>query len=380
MLLVRILRCPIWLMTPLLLGGLIFLMPEARADTQATIDAIEQLPRAQRLDAYREAVDERGLSRSDRLALVKAFANHARLVSPHYEKTDRPLDTQAWGMILEAGLQADPRDATIAEALARLHINDKRYSRAVPAILAMRRSLPDDHRPLAWQALCNSRRDGAKLRPNRRTMLTFPLHFCVLTRNPEANKVATLVQCRKECDIANKTFVTHDGDPLVRFVFKGYSSFSDIQQAGSEMIRFGDSMEALDGRLVEQAFNACRDRRVRDPQAINVYVYDAYSNRRKFADLTSVGRRNSNRPFIFLDWQRLDNKIENPEAHELGHAFGLPHVGVPGATKTSATNIMNSFLEKFGQNGLRTHGFTEAQTALILYHAQRTSQRLGLGR
>ncbi|MEE2935703.1 MAG: hypothetical protein VYA84_06880 [Planctomycetota bacterium] len=54
------------------------------------------------------------------------------------------------------------------------------------------------------------------------------------------------------------------------------------------------------------------------------------------------------------------------------------HVGVPGASGKSPTNIMTSAAEQFGSGGARTYGFTEAQIALILYHAKQTSQRLGI--
>ena len=62
----------------------------------------------------------------------------------------------------------------------------------------------------------------------------------------------------------------------------------------------------------------------------------------------------------------------------MGHAFGLGHVGVPGATGRTSTNIMASVSEGFGSGGLRDLGFSESQAAVVLYHARRTSARLGL--
>lgn len=47
-------------------------------------------------------------------------------------------------------------------------------------------------------------------------------------------------------------------------------------------------------------------------------------------------------------------------------------------TMNTATNIVASIGEEFGSGGQRNLGFTEAQSALILYHATRTYQRLGL--
>ena len=88
--------------------------------------------------------------------------------------------------------------------------------------------------------------------------------------------------------------------------------------------------------------------------------------------------RNSNRPYVLIDWERLGGNIQNAEVHEMGHAFGLGHVGVPGAQGDTSTNIMASAGEGFGSGGIRDLGFSESQAALILYHAERTHGRLGL--
>lgn len=364
----------------LLLQGVCALPETAHADAGPVIDAIERLPRARRLIAYPEAINKRGISRADRLALTKAFAVHAACVSPHYLKADELPDLQPWVSILEEGLKNGANDAKIASALAQIYINDRLYSKAAAAVQALKKSQPTSHQTAAWSALCSSAKDGEVFRPGSRQLLTFPLHFCVLTRNPAAHKVATLEQCRKECDILNRTFRAQNGDALVRFRFKSYTSYADARKSTSAMVQYGDSTDTYDSNGVAKVFNACKDRKVRDPKAINVYIYDSYSARAKFGDVTSHGKRNSNRPYVLIDWERLDNKIQNAEAHEMGHAFGLDHVGVPGATGKSPTNIMASAGMKFGSGGLRTHGFTEAQVGLILYHAGRTFRRLGLRR
>ena len=354
-----------------------FLIP---VDEQTTINAIERLPRSQRLTAYPNALKRSGVSDNDRMALIKAFAKHAKIVSPHYLKSDRVWNPKSWVSILDEGFKRNPNDPDIAWALAQLHINDANYSKALPIVESFKKSNPNHHHALAWHALCNSKKDGSKLRPARGKLLIFPLHFCVLTRNPSAHKVATIRQCRKDCDTLNATFRTHNGDTLVRFKFKSFSSYSDVKDSVSELVRFGDSTDPYDSNGLARAFNACKDSRVRDPNAINIYIFDSYSSRMKFADVTSHGKRNSNRPYVFLDWERIGNKIQNVYPHEMGHSFGLGHVGVPVATGKSPTNIMTSAGEKFGSGGLRTYGFTEAQAALILYHAQRTHQRLALKR
>jgi hypothetical protein len=81
---------------------------------------------------------------------------------------------------------------------------------------------------------------------------------------------------------------------------------------------------------------------------------------------------------MLIDWERLGGNVQNAEVHEMGHCFGLGHTGVPGAGMNTSTNIMTSIGEKFGSGGKRDLGFSEAQTAMIHYHAQRSSGRLAL--
>lgn len=345
----------------------------------AAVTAIERLPRPQRPEAYEKAAAKGGLSAAERLALTQGFARHAKDVSPHYQNEPLPWNTAAWAAFLRRGWEAAPTDATIGLALARLHIDARQYSAAAPVVAALDKAHPDNHEVNAFQAACQSTKDGTPVGPAG-PLKTFPLHFCVLTRNPAAHRVATEAQCRKECDILNATFRTRDGRQLVRFEFKGFSAYADIKGSASTLLRIGDSTQPFDTEAMARDFNNCKDPRVRDPKAINVYVYDAYNPRAKFADLTSHGKRNSNRPYVLLDWERLDNKVQNAEAHEMGHAFGLEHVGVPNAKGTTPSNIMTSAEEDFGSGGLRNLGFTDAQAAVILFHAQRTHNRLGLGR
>jgi hypothetical protein len=137
-------------------------------------------------------------------------------------------------------------------------------------------------------------------------------------------------------------------------------------------------MQPYSNDAVTKAFNACQDPKVRDQGAINVYIFDSHSAKAGLGDPTSHGIRNSNRPFMLIDWQRLGGNLQNAEPHEMGHCFGLGHVGVPGASGLTSTNIMASSGEDFGSGGQRDLGFSESQAALILYHAQRTHSRLGL--
>jgi hypothetical protein len=138
----------------------------------------------------------------------------------------------------------------------------------------------------------------------------------------------------------------------------------------------GDSQDPYDTEGYAQVFNQCDHTKVRDPYAINFYVYDSFSPTVGYKDQTCHGKRNSNRPYMLIDFERLNHRDQSPEEHEMGHAFGLDHVGVPGAAKKDSTNIMTSAGLGFGSGGRRNRGFTVAQTAIILYHAERTLARL----
>src|SRR5262245_54163637 len=78
----------------------VFTVP-AHADSKATIDNIEKLPRAGRLAAYEKALADKSVSTKERVELVKAFAKHAKDVSPAYSKGDFPFDVQNWIMLLQ---------------------------------------------------------------------------------------------------------------------------------------------------------------------------------------------------------------------------------------------------------------------------------------
>lgn len=346
------------------------------ADAAGAIARIERLPRSQRLPAYERALADGPSAASDRIALVQAFARHTHQLSPLYSKSVFPFDQRRWISLLREGFDPRRPDPNVALSLAQLLVDADDPSAAAPVISAFKTASPGNHAAQAWSKWLDGKRAPVG---SQEPLLSFPLHFCVLTSNPAAHRVATLQQCRKECEILNDTFRTLAGAPLVRFELKGFSPFDTVKAGGSELLAYGDTA-TFSSDQVARAFNACADPRVRDPKAINVYIYDSRSAKAGSGDLTSHGKRNSNRPYVFLDWERLNGRIQNAEAHEMGHAFGLEHVGAPGAGATTSTNIMTSAGVGFGSGGLRDLGFTPAQSALIRYHAGRTYARLGLGR
>ena len=365
------------LLIALVMAALGFATVDACAEVKSIIETIERMPRGERLAAYEHALADKNITAQEQVELIRAFAKHAEVLSPVYGKGRFPFDEQKWIATLRQGFSANPRDADIAQALAQLLLDQGDHRAALPVAKAFREAHPENHHARAWLAWCESHHKPTA-NPEPGVLPTFPVHFCVLTRNPQAHRAATLEQCRKECEILNTTFVTLAGKPVVRFEFKGYAAYEEVKNTTSELLAFGDGTNGYE--TVAQAFNACKDCRVRDPQAINFYIFDSYSVKAGFADKTSHGRCNSDQPFVLIDWQRLNGNIQNAEAHEMGHAFGLGHVGVPGATLDSSSNIMASRAEQFGSGGRRDLGFSPSQSALILYHAKRTQQRLGVAR
>src|SRR5687767_9870449 len=75
----------------------------AAADADAQIARIERLPRAQRPAAYESALEQRGLTTTDRQALARAFARQTKVVSPLYGKGKFPADVRSWAAKLREG-------------------------------------------------------------------------------------------------------------------------------------------------------------------------------------------------------------------------------------------------------------------------------------
>ena len=196
----------------------------------------------------------------------------------------------------------------------------------------------------------------------------FDVHFAVITARPEAARAATHAALRREVAILNRRFVDAEGRPVVRFRFKEARVFDEVRGSSCRFVALGDSREPYDSDGWAEAFNACADPKVRDPKAINFYVYAS--------DGTCHGKRNSGRPYVLIDWVRLGHQGQSPEEHEMGHAFGLDHVCVPGAKMETSTNIMASSECGQGSGGRRDLGFTAEQVGVIRERAGQIAKRL----
>ncbi len=202
------------------------------------------------------------------------------------------------------------------------------------------------------------------------------VHLVVLTDNGESRQI-TESDLREEVDILNHYFVDEYRNRIIDFRYKSSALYSEIEHSSCVWVKVGESRRKMSHLELKSLFNICRDVKVRDPKAINIYIYDAYSPEHEFADQDSKGFNNSSKPFVLLDRERLGHKLQSPEEHEMGHAFGLQHICEPNSTYETTTNIMATpgaypgGRNCSGSGGLRNNGFTQEQERIILENASK---------
>lgn len=205
----------------------------------------------------------------------------------------------------------------------------------------------------------------------------FDVNFVVMTTKYAVNKQVAVSQFQKEIDILNRYFVGKNGEHPVQFRLKGGHTIHELGDSScAELLRQGDAAVEYNWRAWADMINSCPDHRVVDPHAINFFIYDSYIDKDGFKDETSHGRRNDNRPYIVLDWERLNHRTQSPEEHEMGHAFGLEHVCVGGAGLHTPTNIMASEECGRGSGGTRNIGFDSGQLETIRRRARDIQEKL----
>lgn len=205
----------------------------------------------------------------------------------------------------------------------------------------------------------------------------FNVHFLVVSDRPPVVLKATEAQMRKEVDILNEYFVTDKREKIVLFVYKDTAFRSDIGTDCQALLDLGNARtEYGDGEAWKTAINGCEDEDIIDPEAINFIVYDSWNSNERFGDIGSHGRRNRNRPYVLIDYARLDHMEQPAEEHEMGHAFGLSHVCVPHAKRKTVTNIMAASKDCAGSGGERNLGFEPDQVQTILRWAEEIREEL----
>jgi hypothetical protein len=220
----------------------------------------------------------------------------------------------------------------------------------------------------------------------------FNVNVVVLTEHPDAPTATSshvdavdptstwsgLELLRREIDVhLSDNFLDASGGPVcgtegcVEFDFTNWAFRDDIASTScTELLAVGDvsdpALFAVDySNELAAAVSACQDDEVRDPYALNLYIYDDCDwDGAAFDCTTSTGHGRSNldgdvfKPYVFLDITRLQHQTQAPEEHEFGHALGLAHSCDPAIAVTGdVSNIMQSSCGGAGSGGTRTEGF-----------------------
>ncbi len=224
------------------------------------------------------------------------------------------------------------------------------------------------------------------------TKYIFPVHFCVVTSAYTESDEDIIVQLKKEITILNKYFTAEDPSQpdgrrrIVTFKYKSASLFSDIEAIESDFLNEITSSTNYDRskkNRIQKKFNAETNRLIRDPKAINIYIYDSWSSSSYWSNNDGHARNNSDRPYILLDYERLDHNLMAPEEHEMGHAFGLAHVcsnltnnimrssrRYPANNSYSSADADEYIDECSHGGGTREDGFNSNQCRIILENAK----------
>ncbi len=192
-----------------------------------------------------------------------------------------------------------------------------------------------------------------------------PVTFVFTTNHLAATPFDNLAQMRKEVSILNKYYLDDQGNKIFNFKLNRYISYQDFSKLHCELDNEINQPRPISIGAIPASVNVCFPKRTARKEVI-IFIYDAYSKNLEFDDVTSRTFRNNGKPFILLDWHRLNYNIQAGSIHEMGHAFGLKHVCAPNATKTTPTNIMASAECKLGSGGLRNLGFAPSQLQTIL--------------
>ncbi|MFJ0275476.1 metalloprotease [Acinetobacter baumannii] len=192
-----------------------------------------------------------------------------------------------------------------------------------------------------------------------------PVTFVFTTNNPSAAQFDNFTQMRKEISILNKYYLDDQGKKIFNFKLNRYIPYKEFSKLHCDLKQQINQPYPISTETFPASVNTCFPKRTASKEVI-VFIYDAYSTKWKFKDVTSRAFRNNGKPFILLDWNRLNYNIQAGSVHEMGHVFGLKHVCAPKATKRTPTNIMTSAECKLGSDGLRNLGFTPVQLQTIL--------------
>ncbi|ENU31281.1 MULTISPECIES: hypothetical protein [unclassified Acinetobacter] len=207
------------------------------------------------------------------------------------------------------------------------------------------------------------------LKEEDHTLPVVYVSFVYTTNTPKAKEFDNKNQMLREISILNQYFVDENNQKIFRFKPYRYYSYQNFSQRKCDLAYQLNQPRSLVTENIPDAVKRCFPHR--KEKEVLFIIYDSYNEKFKYRDVTSWGFRNGGQPFILIDWQRLNYRIQAATPHEMGHAFGLRHVCAPGAKLKDSTNIMTSADCKLGSGGQRNIGFNREQVSTILEYYQR---------
>jgi hypothetical protein len=180
------------------------------------------------------------------------------------------------------------------------------------------------------------------------------------TRRPEA----VAERFKSHVDKLNTEFRSQTGEQLVNFRLRSALQYLEVKDADCDAMK-----QAAAGKPFMHLVGKCKDPRIRAPKAVNVYIY-APPDDSGDGSISSYGGHNSNGPYALIHWKSYHDF--NKLWHELGHAFGLPHVCSSPRPEGAHWNIMATpdACKKSGPVVTGFH-FDEKQTATVKAHTEK---------
>ena len=131
-----------------------------------------------------------------------------------------------------------------------------------------------------------------------------PIHVTILTKNPRARKRSSYSYLNKEIMRLNEEYKKKYPQSSYSFQLESLCPVKKVAKSQSSIASLIDIKSEYEREAWRSMFKACQDFNIVDPEAINIFIYDAYSKKRGFSTRSNRVQRNSNRPYIFLDWER----------------------------------------------------------------------------